>query len=236
MSHSIELLNKIQKDLFASVDISEYAPTHIDGWMPVEFIEFFGRAVDTLDQERLDIIEVGTWKGLSANTMAQIVKSKEIRDVRITCIDTWLGSPEHMEGESASHGMTRAFGVPTILDTFAKNTKYFKNHDIIYPFPMASVQAACYLDMKKYHADIIYVDAGHEYDAVLLDIKVYWNLLKDGGFMIMDDWKWEGVNKAIKEFFQNMEYAVTGNQMIVRKTPTLHEENTDTPNPLPKFE
>ena len=131
--------------------------------------------------------------------MATITKSLSLSP-QIICIDTWLGSPEHMEGESASHGMTRINGLPTLFDTFLKNTKTRNNHDVIYPFPISSVQGAHYFIMKNVQVDIIYIDAGHEYEAVLLDIQLYWKLLKKGGVMIFDDWKWTGVQKAITEF------------------------------------
>ena len=52
-------------------------------------------------------------------------------------------------------------------------------------------------------ADIIYIDAGHEYEAVLLDAQLYWNLLNPGGYIIFDDYSWPGVIKAVDEFFSD---------------------------------
>lgn len=40
------------------------------------------------------ILEVGTWKGLSAIYMANCIKSLNL-ETEIVCIDIWLGSPEH---------------------------------------------------------------------------------------------------------------------------------------------
>src|SRR5947208_1485127 len=40
------------------------------------------------------IIEVGTWKGHSANAMADSCKRMNLH-TKIICVDTWLGSQEH---------------------------------------------------------------------------------------------------------------------------------------------
>ena len=48
---------------------------------------------------------------------------------------------------------------------------------------------------------MIYIDAGHEYESVIKDIEMYWQLLNDGGVMILDDYiGWSGVTKAVNEF------------------------------------
>jgi len=195
----MHFLRHIQHSSFINVDVSGYPATHIDGWMAAEFQQHFMQALKLVNTKNPTIIEVGTWKGLSANTMAHICKLDHKEPV-IICIDTWLGSPEHMEGESASSDMERVNGLPTLFQTFLKNTKAHGNDDVVYPFPIASTQGAHYLTGKDMKVDIIYIDAGHEYEAVLMDIKLYWELLKTGGVMIFDDWKWPGVQRAIKEF------------------------------------
>lgn len=194
-----KFLKNIQSSSFENVIVPLNPLMEIEGWMASEFKLHFTNALDHVKTHTPHIIEVGTWKGLSANTMADICKEKR-KDPIIICIDTWLGSPEHMEGESASLGMERINGLPTLYSTFLKNTKSKGNHDIIYPFPISSTQGAHYLINKEIKADIIYIDAGHEYESVLMDIKLFWQLLKHGGVMIFDDWKWPGVQKAIKEF------------------------------------
>jgi len=211
----MEVLNKIREKAFDIV-MEDEDKLDIQGWMPSIFINFFSHAIVDIAKKREDILiyEVGTWKGLSANSMANICKSSNIENFKIVCIDTWLGSPEHVET------MDRINGIPDIYSKFIQNTKYHKNDDVIYPFPIASVQGAHFLSNKKLLADIIYIDAGHEYEAVLLDIKLYWNLLKSGGYMILDDYPWEGVKKAIDEFFSEkptIKIALQDSQVLVRK-------------------
>jgi len=47
--------------------------------------------------------------------------------------------------------------------------------------------------------DIVYVDAGHDYDNVKADIKNWMPKLKPGGWMTGDDYEWPGVQKAVNE-------------------------------------
>jgi len=201
MSYDWKFLTDIQKSVFDGIEVQRN-PGQITGWMADEFPRNFEQFEKSYNKDDiLTVIEVGTWKGLSANTMANICKAYHV-NAKIVCIDTWLGSPEHMEGESASYGMQRINGIPTLFMEFAQNTKTARNNDIIYPFPISSVQGAIYLERKNMVADMIYIDAGHEYDSVLLDIKSFWPMVKSGGRMVCDDWKWPGVKSAILDFFQ----------------------------------
>ncbi|MBV8140209.1 MAG: class I SAM-dependent methyltransferase [Deltaproteobacteria bacterium] len=50
-------------------------------------------------------------------------------------------------------------------------------------------------------ADLIYIDAGHEFESVLRDIRMYWQLLAPKGAVVFDDYiGWAGVTKAINTF------------------------------------
>lgn len=217
----MDYLIDLQKKVFSNVPTLE--PLDIDGFMLNIFQILFESAVDSSLEQNPDksteriIIEVGTYKGLSANTMASICKQK-LEDVKIICVDTWLGSPEHIESLERTPE-----GVPLLYDTFLKNTKSHSNDDVIYPFPMSSTQAAHFFINKGVTSDIIYIDAGHEYEAVLLDIKLFWQLLKPGGTMIFDDYGWSGVKRAVDEFLSDSENSIgsvnfMGYQLAVSKT------------------
>jgi len=69
------------------------------------------------------------------------------------------------------------------------------------PFPISSLQAVDVLKNYKIEADLIYIDASHEYKPVKDDINMYWSLLKNGGSIIGDDYQggWPGVIKAVDE-------------------------------------
>ncbi|MCM8775657.1 MAG: class I SAM-dependent methyltransferase, partial [Candidatus Omnitrophica bacterium] len=45
-------------------------------------------------------------------------------------------------------------------------------------------------DLPHESFDIIYIDGSHRADDVLIDAVLSWRLLKDGGFIIFDDYHW----------------------------------------------
>ena len=48
--------------------------------------------------------------------------------------------------------------------------------------------------------DILYIDGEHSYDAVSLDLQLFYSKVKKGGLVIGDDYNESGVRQAIKEF------------------------------------
>lgn len=145
------------------------------------------------------IIEVGSWKGLSAINMAKKLQSLNIEG-EILCIDTWLGSPEHWLGSECRQSWYDSLrinnGRPNLYDTFLNNVVENKCEKFITPFPLNSEAAFFVLSRLSVKSKMIYIDAGHEYESVIRDIEMYWQLLEDGGVMILDDFMvWEGVTK-----------------------------------------
>jgi predicted O-methyltransferase YrrM len=88
-------LEHLQRNAFDKFAIQEHQ-VDLQGWMCNEFENTFEtliRDVYNRVQRPLTIIEVGTWKGLSACTMASLAKRLNI-PCKLICVDTWLGAPE----------------------------------------------------------------------------------------------------------------------------------------------
>lgn len=155
--------------------------------------------------EKITIIEVGSWKGKSCITIANTLKQLGFTNISIIAVDTWLGAPEFWTWGLNDHtrgvSLNIVNGLPTVFYTFTKNIKYYNHDDIVAPFPISSAQAVEVLKHHNIKADIIYVDASHEYEPVKQDITSYWQLLNSGGTMIGDDYQsgWPGVVKAVDE-------------------------------------
>lgn len=201
----MEFTTILQKNAFDNLDITNYTPD-IHGWMDPSFASIIANIVNNrVRTERITIIEVGSWKGRSCITIANTLKQLGFTDIIIIAVDTWLGAPEFwtwgLNDPMRGLSLNITNGLPTVFYTFTKNVKYFKHDDIVAPFPISSMQAAEVLEYHNIKADLIYVDASHEYDAVIQDIITYWNLLKTGGTMIGDDYmpNWPGVIKAVDE-------------------------------------
>jgi hypothetical protein len=68
---------------------------------------------------------------------------------------------------------------------------------------MPTVEAAKKFDDCS--VDFIWVDAGHDYEDVMADLKAWWPKLKAQGIMGGDDFPMEGVKSAVEEFFPSFE-------------------------------
>ncbi|WP_396442671.1 class I SAM-dependent methyltransferase, partial [Limnospira sp. PMC 1286.21] len=59
--------------------------------------------------------------------------------------------------------------------------------DYIIPFPMVSATAAAFFDRNEIKADLIYIDAAHDYESVTNDLHNFYPLLSQGGIIFGDD-------------------------------------------------
>lgn len=171
-------------------------PYDPQGWGSYEPV--FEELIDEINPEL--IIEVGTWKGASANNMADITKKKELNST-IFCVDTWLGSEEHWIRHQDDLNLID--GYPSLFYQFLSNVKHKKNDDTIVPVPVPSTVAADFFIEKDIDADLVYIDASHKQEHVLADLHSYWPLVKTGGIMFGDDFnpaRWPEVNRAVNVF------------------------------------
>lgn len=153
------------------------------------------------------IIEVGAWLGQSTINMAKILK-KDNRDCKITTVDTWLGALEFIGSDKGDHNLMKKNGYPQVYYQFLSNVVHNEVQEYIDPFPSTSLIAARYFQKNNIKADLIYVDASHDYEDVINDLNAYWPLLNSGGVMFGDDYnqgQWPGVVKAVNEFSDKIE-------------------------------
>jgi hypothetical protein len=64
-----------------------------------------------------------------------------------------------------------------------------------------SINAALVLAKHEVVADFVYIDAGHDYNSVRMDLILYSGLLRDGGYLLGDDWFHEPIQRAAYETF-----------------------------------
>lgn len=143
------------------------------------------------------IIEVGTWKGQSAFTMAEACRKRQLQTA-IICVDTWLGSPEHWI--TWPEELKRRNGYPQLYYLFLENVVRRNLCETIVPLPTTSTVAAALLDRQGVRADLIYIDANHEYDAVLSDMEHYFRLLAPGGLLFGHDLQEPDIVRAVNSF------------------------------------
>ena len=138
------------------------------------------------------VVEIGVWKGASAITFAEAVRDAG-HDGAILAVDTWLGSSEHWIKPNIFPDLHHVHGYPRLYHTFLANVVGAGVAPWIVPLPIDSAGAHGILRHHELRPDVIHVDAGHDYDSVLADLRRWWERLAPGGWLIADDYDPEGV-------------------------------------------
>lgn len=147
----------------------------IDGWMTVRELNWLYDEAKKADS----VIEVGSWKGRSTHALLSACKGEVI------AVDHWHGSetePAHKEAKDKD-----------IFKEFLDNCGNFKN---LKSMVIPSLEAA----QTAPDADIIFIDASHEYNDVLSDIKA-WEPKAKRLICGHDYTGWPGVQRAATEYF-----------------------------------
>lgn len=113
-------------------------------------------------------------------------------------------------------------GHPTVYRTFISNVIHKGLQQYVVPFPATSRVAGNFIKQRNIKADLVHVDAGHEYEDAVEDIKMWYANLRPGGIMLGDDFlinSFPGVVKAVQEFAQQqkIELHQEKNKWWVRK-------------------
>ena len=147
------------------------------------------------------IVEAGSWKGKSAITLMQAASPT----TRLYCIDTWLGSYEHLTNPSPDYHFPRdQHGGSALYLLFLKNIKQAGYHERVTPIQATS---RCGFKVLKAHGivpDLVFIDGSHEFDVVLQDIHDGWNIVRSGGIVFGDDYASFQSVRAAANYFKHL--------------------------------
>jgi predicted O-methyltransferase YrrM len=125
----------------------------------------------------LAVLEIGSWEGRSAIFFLQY-----LRRCRITCVDTFAGSPEHFLEPNWQAEL------PLIEQRFDSNLAEFGER--MEKLKDTSARALARLQAQDRHFDLVYVDGSHRSADVELDARLSWPMVREGGLVIFDDYEW----------------------------------------------
>ena len=158
------------------------------------------------------LVEVGVWKGESAITLAREVQRQSAIGGTVLAVDTFAGAAEmwmapmqkaYMKSARgfAERDLRLMHGMPTIYFQFLANVIRENVSRTIVPFPVDALTASAWLRKLCLQADLVHIDAGHEYESVRADIEAFWPVLRAGGILLGDDYSgsWPGVVTAARE-------------------------------------
>ena len=156
-----------------------------------------------------NILEIGSYEGRSA-----IFFLKNFYDSNITCVDTWCGSDEH-----------KSVNFELIEENFDLNTSFYQSNKTLLKYKMTSNE---FFEINNKNFDLIFVDGDHSSNQVKVDLINSWNILKSGGYLILDDYMWwfykdlkknpsTPINNFIKENILNISKLNIWHQVIIKK-------------------
>ena len=120
------------------------------------------------------IIEVGSWLGKSTRHLAQTMPADGV----VYAVDHWQGSPN--EDNSS-------YDIPNLYRQFLSNVIHENLTHKIIPVRMSSLEASQTLKVKP---DLVYLDATHDFNNVMLDLIVWFPFVKGHGTLCGDDYFW----------------------------------------------
>jgi predicted O-methyltransferase YrrM len=129
------------------------------------------------------VLEIGSWEGRSA-----LFFLNYFQHCRLTCVDTWGGSAEHLLSP------TFAALVPDAERRFDDNVAEFSTRIEKIKAPSATALAQLGITGRKF--DIVYVDGSHYAADVYADALLTWPMVARRGVMIFDDYQWDQMTHA----------------------------------------
>ncbi|MFK8136746.1 MAG: class I SAM-dependent methyltransferase [Bdellovibrionales bacterium] len=155
----------------------------IEGWLSHEVCHLLYHLGSDPCLPLADIIEIGAWKGKSTKLLCSTLRDGEY----LYSIDPHTGSHEH-------HHM---FGEVSTFEDFTNNLSEELQSGKIIPLKNTSQKAIS--ELSDNSIKLLWIDGSHDYEDVYFDLLNYSQLVIDGGWIAMHDYKWSGVKKVVWE-------------------------------------
>lgn len=157
-------------------------------------------------------MEIGVWKG---DFTELVVKHNEPKEYHL--VDPWAYQPSF---PNRFYSGKIAKNQKDMDDIFEGVKDRFKNIDSIVYNRIYSEKIL--ENFKENYFDWIYVDGNHSYKPALVDIQNSYKLIKDGGYIVVDDYNsWSEVNRATNDFIKDNKNNITNvikkeNQALIK--------------------
>ena len=156
------------------------------GWMSEAELTY----IASLAEKSKLIVELGSWRGRSAVCWADNTSGV------VYCVDTWADD---------AYGATFPGDPPDLhrrpawlWGEFTKNTQGLGN---IFPIRSFTAPAARIFADRRLKPDVLFVDAGHNYEDVIADLRAWMPLMAEGAVLCGHDYVdyHEPVQRAVRE-------------------------------------
>jgi predicted O-methyltransferase YrrM len=147
-------------------------------------VEYWDEIVEKIRPRK--ILEIGSFEGRSACYFMK--NCSRHHSIDLYCVDTWAGSEEHKNMDVLSELETN----------FDHNISYCAKTELSNPVVFYKLKGTSHFHLSKLisdnnrNFDLIYIDGSHKAPDVLFDGCLAFSLLRLGGVMVFDDYKWMG--------------------------------------------
>jgi predicted O-methyltransferase YrrM len=154
----------------------------IDGWFNYE--DLFENLVNKIPDNGI-FVEGGAWLGKSSSYLCDLAKDR----INVYIVDAWNYSKKEME---ISYPLAKEMDIYQIFLENMGDRKFTQ-------IRKESIEAS--KDFEDESCDVVFIDMDHSYEAVKQDLMHWFPKVKRGGYIAGHDVDWEGVSRAINEFF-----------------------------------
>ena len=197
----------IQKN--KAILIARYSDPLPNGFFSAEDINTYREWIEQNVPDGGRIAEIGTWKGRSLCSLADIIKRKNLR---VTAVDTFTGTST-TDMEKQMHKDAAFMDLEAI---FRENLRIFDIEDNVTVIKGKSPTVG--KSMPDNHFDFVFIDADHSYEGCRDDLEAWLPKVKRGGKMAGHDWEWASVKKALQwTFREDQVKSNLGNMWLTHK-------------------
>lgn len=140
-------------------------------------------------------LELGSYEGGSAILAARRAERHQSGVTTVVAVDTFLGDARTLwlRTPEERRQLLRPDGTVSLYDTFRANVRAASLESAVLPFPATSVVALKVIRELSARGvvptpQVIYLDSAHEEGEVLLELRLAWEVVAEGGIVFGDDW------------------------------------------------
>ena len=175
-------------------------------WFGAENLYTLKSAINTLNPKY--ILEMGSWTGAGSTNFI----ASSAHNAHIVCIDHWSKNLNDYVQEEFGIEQVKELEpqISVLWETFLVNMWDHRHH--LTPLRAKTTEGLEILGKMDIPFDLIYIDAHHDYDSVLHDIKITHKLWPKAT-IVGDDYTWVTVRNAVHDYANenNLNVLINGN-------------------------
>lgn len=153
------------------------------------------------------ILEMGTFVGGTTRLFAEANSNITIHTIDIDGFGDTDLNPEF--GSFNANPMVKTMQEKYGLSEISVEDLYEIRKMHIEDYPSIITHSGRSRDLDLKNIDLVFVDASHQQDEVISDLRYAWSILKDGGYIFGDDVQSSSIYNALRKFCQEVDTPYT---------------------------